>query len=999
MKKLLCMVMLFMTGLLQQVYAQDRALSGKVTDRATGQGLPGVTVQVKGTTLGTATNADGSFSLSVPPSASTLIISSIGYTSVEQPIGDNTTFTIGLATDVKQLDEVVVSGLASTVKRSNLANAVASVSAQELYGSTRPATLDAALNGKIVGANISSTSGAPGGGVSVQLRGISTLTGNVQPLYIIDGVYAVSQEIGNGAGSSAFTGASSLTTRTTQDNGTNRISDLNPADIESIEVLKGPSAAAIYGQRANAGVIIIKTKRGAAGQTSINISQDLGFQGIQRYIGHEDFTPEKITLVDGTGPAANAEKAALAAAQASGKIYDYEKEVFGNIGFLRNTNMSISGGSDRTKFYASGSNTREDGIVKNTNYTRSSVRLNVDQKIGSRIDLGISAGYFNTTNRRSFFGNDNNGVSVGYNLLSIRSYDELHKDPVTGLFPDSPRTGDNPLAIVERAINEETTNRVTTSGNTTIRIIDSENSSLRLSVQGGIDYAGSGALLALPSDLQSQQSSANPGVARVASNQFFNYNLQSFLAYDWKLGSLAFSSQVGATRLGLNVKQQFSQGQNLAPGPLQPDRGTIVTQNTNIQDETDVGYVAQQEINFQDRVVATGGIRLDKSSRNGDPKKLYAFPKVSLALNLTKFDFFSINNVSQVKLRAAYGETGGVAFFNSTFSPLNSISTGGYVGLIPSVLVGNPKIGPERATELEGGIDLGFFNNRLSFEATVYNKKVIDIIQTYNTASGTGVQSIRAFPVGDLRNRGLELSLSVTPVQSTNFRWTSTTQFWLNRSLVTRLIVPTANLNPGFGSNYGTTFFALNESPTRWYGSPNLPASETPFLLTRYGEAQPTFQMSYLNSFTLFKNLDVSFLLHWKKDSYTSNLTVTNQDGFGTSKDWSEPYTQPDGSVVPLGEARQSFKADYYIQNSGYVRLREASIYYSLPSELRASLFNNFVKSLRVGVSGNNLLTWTKYKGYDPEVSNFGSTNTQAQVDVVGYPSTRRVFFTLQLGF
>lgn len=582
------MVVLMMTCLLQQAYAQDRSISGRVMDRSTGQGLPGVTVLAKGTTIGTSTNADGAYSLSVPASVTKIIFSYVGYAAQERD-ANAATIEVALAADTKQLDEVVVNGLATNIKRSNLANAVTTVSAKELYGSTRPATLDAALNGKIVGANISSTGGAPGGGVSVQLRGISTITGNVQPLYIIDGVYAVSQEIGNGAGSAAFSGASSGTGRTSQDNGTNRISDINPADIESVEVLKGPSAAAIYGQRANAGVIIIKTKRGVAGQTSVNVSQDLGFQQIQRYIGHENFTAGKVSSVFGTGAFGRGEQAKLAAANASGKIFDYEKEVFGNTGFLRNTNLSVSGGNERTKFFASGSNTREDGIVKNTNYVRSSVRLNVDQKIGSRVDLSVSSGYFNTTNRRSFFGNDNNGVSVGYNLLSIPSYADLHKDPVTGQFPDSDYTGDNPLAIVERGVNQETTNRVTTASTATVRIIENENSSLRLAAQGGIDFAGSNAQLALPADLQSQRSSANPGVARVAKNQFFNYNLQTFLIYDWKLGPLALTSQVGATRLGLNTQLQFSQGQNLAPGPLQPDRGTIVTQQTTIQDETDVG--------------------------------------------------------------------------------------------------------------------------------------------------------------------------------------------------------------------------------------------------------------------------------------------------------------------------------------------------------------------------------------------------------------------------
>ncbi|AMR27371.1 hypothetical protein A0257_09870 [Hymenobacter psoromatis] len=741
-----------------------------------------------------------------------------------------------------------------------------------------------------------------------------------------------------------------------------------------------------------------------AGQTRVNFSQDLGFQKIRHYIGHSDFDLAKLHSVYGTGLDAlfNA---------AGGKTYDYEKEVYGNTGSLRNTNLSLSGGTDRTKFYVAGSTSRENGIVQNTYYQRNSIRANVDQKIGSRIDVSLNSGFSNSTNNRSFFGNDNNGVSVGYNLLSIPSFVDLHPDPVTGIYPNSPVTGDNPLAIVARGVNTETTNRVTEASTGVLRIIDKENSSLRLTAQGGIDFAGSNALLALPADLQSQQSSPLPGVVRVAKNYFFNYNLQSFLIYDWKLGPLALNSQVGAVRLGLNTQLQYSQGQNLAPGPLQPDRGTVVTQQTSIDDETDVGYIAQQEVNYQDRIIATGGVRFDKSSRNGDSKKLYAFPKASLAVNLAKFDFFSINNVNLVKLRAAYGETGGPAFFGGIYSPLSAISTGGRVGQLPSTVVGyRPVTGadpatlaPEHATEFETGVDLGFFNSRITLEATFYNKSVRNLINTYQTAPGTGVQSIRAYPVGDLRNRGVELSLGLVPVQSPNFKWTSTTLFWFNRSLVTRLApgVPAFDEAPGFGASYGTTFFALGESPTRWYGTPKLATGGNPNTgnYTRYGDAQPTFQMSYLNSFTIFKNFDLSFLLHWKKDSYTSNLTVTNQDGFGTSPDYSNTYTKPDGTTTQLGVARQSFDASYYIQNSGYVRLREVSLYYTIPTGVRSTLFKDYVKSIRIGASGNNLLTWTNYKGYDPEVSNFGSTNTQAQVDVVSYPSTRRVFFHLSATF
>ena len=352
MRHTLFLVILLMTGLWQQAVAQDRTITGRVTDGPSGQGLPGVTVLAKGTKAGASTDASGNYSFGVPAEATTLEFSYVGYQTVQRAIGSGTAVDVALAVSSRALDEVVVTGLATTVKRSNLANAITTVTAKELVGSTRPVTLDAALNGKVVGANINATSGAPGGGVQIQLRGVSTITGDSQPLYIIDGVYAISQEIGNGAGSAAFSGASAGTGRTTQDQGTNRISDLNPADIESVEILKGPSAAAIYGTRANAGVIIIKTKRGQAGQTRVSLTQDLGFAKVQRLIGKEDFTPEKLALLydadDPDSPYAG-ELAALNAAKAAGKIYDYEKEVFDRTAFLRNTVVSVSGGTDRTK--------------------------------------------------------------------------------------------------------------------------------------------------------------------------------------------------------------------------------------------------------------------------------------------------------------------------------------------------------------------------------------------------------------------------------------------------------------------------------------------------------------------------------------------------------------------------------------------------------------------------------------------------------------------------
>ena len=834
--------------------------------------------------------------------------------------------------------------------------------------------------------------------MSIQLRGISTLSGGGQPLYILDGVYQVNDEVGNGAGSAAFSQASNAAGRSTQDNPVNRISDLNPNDIESIEVLKGSSAAAIYGQRANAGVIIIRTKRGVAGQTRVGFTQDIGFAKAIRLLGNEGFTDAKIDQLY-SGARATLEKTRLRDATAAGTITDYEKEIFGNTGFIRNTSLNISGGTDRTKFYVSGTTTDEGGIVKKTGFERHSIRANVDQNIGDRLTVGLASSYTNSQNRRSFTGNDNAGVGLSYTLAYTPSYAQL-KPNAAGIFPDNPYAGDNPLAIVERSINTETTNRTGQAANATLRILNRENSSLRLAVQGGIDYSSGNALLALPADLQSQRGLPNPGAVRVAKNEAFNSNAQAFLIYDWTLGEgINLTSQIGTIRLRFDRNLSYSQGQNLAPGiPLTPNRASLFTQEVTFQSERDLGQVAQQEVNFRDQVIATAGVRFDKSSRNGDVGKYYAFPRGSVAVNVAKFGFFQLPSVNTVKLRAAYGETGAPAFFGATFSPLVNLSTGGRPGFQPSTVVGNPNIEPERATELEGGIDLGFFDNRISFEATVYQKYAKNLIAAFPLAPSTGVTAIRAFPVGDLRNRGLELTLAVNPVRTENFSWTSTNLFSLNRTEVTRIIVPAFNTGLGFGSPYGRNIFQLGESPSRWFGFPVNPTENANNLsfLTAYEEAQPKFNMSFINNFTIAKSVEVNFLVAWRKDSYTSNLSQLLQDEGGTTTDWSKD-DDSDGEVN--GIQRQNGTARQFIQNSGFVRLREASIYYSLPASLRTSFFKDYVRNIRVGVSGNNLLTFTDYVGYDPEVSLFGSTSNGAQVDVTSFPNTRRVFFHLNLDF
>ena len=321
MKKLYLFSLLSMLLISAQLYAQDIRVSGRITEEGSGEGLAGVNVIIQGTTTGTISDIEGNYVLTAPRGA-TIVFSFVGFLT-QSVIADQETINVVLKQDVTNLEEVVISGLATTVKRTNLANAVATVDQEQLTGMTTQQTLDNAMYGKIPGVNMNANGGAPGGGINVQLRGISTLgAGSSQPLYIIDGVYVDNSAIRTGR--TQVNGASGGQTTATQDNASNRIADLNPDDIERIEVLKGPSAAAIYGTRANAGVIIITTKKGSRGAPKIRFSQDLGFAKGQNFQNFDDWNPEKISAFWGDGDRGQAELAAYNAAVAKGRVTDWE---------------------------------------------------------------------------------------------------------------------------------------------------------------------------------------------------------------------------------------------------------------------------------------------------------------------------------------------------------------------------------------------------------------------------------------------------------------------------------------------------------------------------------------------------------------------------------------------------------------------------------------------------------------------------------------------------
>lgn len=993
MRKIAKQLQLVLYGLfLPYVLLAQTTVTGKVTD-ANGNALAGATVISRSTTSTVQTDANGAFSIKVSGNSPKLVVSFIGFATQTVNAADNV--TVVLLEDVTKMSEVVVTGLASGIKRSNSANSVATLNSKELTGITRPPTLDGAISGKVAGAQLNANSGAPGGGISMRLRGVSSVIGSSEPLLVVDGVIVNNDQFPTGAGTGAFNGATSANAGT-QDQAPNRIADINPADIESINILKGPSAASIYGSRANAGVIIITTKRGKQGKTSINISQDFGIAQAQRFLGSSNWTPAKITTYGGAYGMTVAEaNAALTAA--NGKTWDYEEIIFGENRPIINTNLNISGGNDKTRFYVSGSIQREDGLMAKTYFKRNSFRLNLDHKLTKWLDFKLSSGYTYNKTSRGFTGNDNNGVSILYSLAYIPNFLDLQRRP-DGTYPATPPTGQNPFEIIDKGENIETTNRFINSGEITASIIKKDKLSLKFITKGGVDYVLSEPRAYMPEDVTYQRQRANPGASRYSFNKGFNRYLQSSLIFNinvWKNLDLTTT----ATNFEDYVTREVSwiQGTGLLPGQRNPSTAQVRLTESFVQYEQVRAYDFSEDFNWDDKIIGRIGVRSDKSTLSGlNYDKFYYFPRAALAVNLTNFGFWKNTFITQLKPRIAYGETSGFPTFNGVYSQLGGVNYGGQLGSVSPTTLGLAALDPERATELEYGLDLSLWQNRISLEATFYNKKIKDFLFTYALAPSSGVTQFNVFPVGDLSNKGVELSLNAQVVRNKNVTWSTGVQWWKNKSEVTRLVIPPLFVpGSGFGA-YGRKRLQLGFSPTAWWGND---ASGT---LIPYNDYQPDFQMSWSNNVRFLKNFEFSMLLHVSEGNYNSTLTRLTKDEGGTTNDWSDPAKSGTG---PIGVERQNTIISNFVLDASYIRLREAALYYSLPKNILSKTFKGFVEGIRLGISGQNIFTITDYYGYDPEASNFvtsavgGGGALVGGVDLGPYPSVRRLFFHLNISF
>ena len=961
-------------------FAEGRTVKGSVIDSATKQGLGGATVSLQGSSQTVVTEPDGSFTIDRAPEGElTLSVEASGYSTKELtlPAGTETT-RVALASRTGE-EEIVVTGRASGTRRKNVAVSVTKVKSEELIEVSAP-TVDLALQGKVAGANIQTNDGAPGGGAQVRLRGVSSINGQAEPLFVLDGLLVSNIAIPSGISAVTKSNAGSNTSLH-QDSLVNRIADFNAEDIESIEVLKGAAAAAIYGAKASNGVVIINTRKGQPGPPRIDFIQRFGVSALSNELGARTFN--------------NVEDAVKAFGEVArqyykpGVTFNHDKDLAGRHDLASESILSILGGGEGgLRYYISGSVKNDPGIIQNTGYQKQSLRLNIGKDLSDVWKINVNSYLIHSVASRGIVNNDNTNTSFYIVLPFIPNFYDIRRK-ADGTYPHNPFSSndDNPLQTAALMKNDEAVWRILSSVDSTLRLYQTADQRLEFVANGGIDRFNQENDLLFPTSLYWAPSLGLPGTSLFATTTNLNYNLGANLVHSWapKDRDLTSTATGGVQYESRDLSTLRVIGRNLVAGQGNVGAATAISVGQQLEQVHDRGGYLQEEVLLVDRKLAlTAALRGDSSSTNGNPNSIYLYPKASAS-----YRFLSpAENVDDLKVRAAYGETGNQPLYGQRFTGLGiSTNVNGFPATGVTGIAGDPNIHPERAREIEVGADLLVLGGRASVELNVYQRQITDLLLQRALAPTTGFTT-QFFNGGVLRNRGLEIAVEGTPLQRESLRWQTGVTFAINRSLITSLPVPAYNY-ADFGPVYGVHRIEQGQSATQIVGNDGLKADGTCCVVKKLGDSEPDFTMHFTNRIAL-GNFTFFALLDWQKGSSIVNITRNLYDSGVNAID-----------QVPKGDKRladNNFTARPYVESGSFLKLREVSISYDLPVSVLART-GNFAKKARFRVSGRNLLTFTPYSGFDPEVSNFGNDPIDRNIDLAPFPPSRTFWTSIEVGF
>ncbi len=999
-----------------EVIIDGITITGKVTSAEDGEGLPGVNVIVKGTSQGTVTDVDGIYKIDVPDETSTIVFSSVGYQTEEVTVGSKTVIDISLKADIKALEEIVVVGY-GTVKKSDLTGSVSTVKASELQ-ETPITSIDQGLVGRASGVMVTQTSGMPGAIASIRIRGTSSLQGGNEPLYVIDGF-----PIYNGSGFGSTGGNAQMS----------GLSTINPSDIESIEILKDASATAIYGARAANGVVLITTKGGKIGQDQISFEANYGVQNVAKKIDVMN-AYEYAQLVndayihDGLSPVYDAAK--MAELKASPEGTNWQNELF-RAAPTQNYQLTFSGGNEKGTYSVSVNYYDQDGIIINSNFKRYSGRINLERNILKNFKMGT---HLTLSKTISDAVRTDAGAQVGVitGAMKFNPILPIYSNPELGEYTQVNTPGiiyPNPIATAKEQLHKNLATRLLGDIYGQWEIVPN----LKAKVSFGVDLFDIKYDDFTPSTIY--ESNGIP-TATINGGYTTNWLNENTLTWSKTINENHAVTALAGVTFQQNVYQGFSASSQDYVNNVLEENSLQAGATYNQPSSTDtkwslMSYLARVNYSYKDRYLVSVSSRVDGSSRFGKNNKYAFFPSGSVAWRLIEEDFMkNMGLFSDLKLRLSYGITGNqeIGLYNSLATLTNTTYTIGHTlvtGFYPNIIP-NPDLRWEKTAQSDVGLDMGFIEDRLRVTADYYYKKTTDLIYDVAVPYVSGFESSLQ-NIGSVENHGIELA-----IQSDNlvgdFRWTTSFNISFNRNEVLELggeeykdvggddghlktgQVKRLIVGKPIGLFYGYVTDGLFQDqaavdagptgPTNWVGgrrykdlsgpegTPDGTVNAT-YDRTVIGDPNPDFFGGMTNTFS-YKGFEFNVFMQYSYGNdifnYNAMELLLPSGGQNVYQDLVNRWTPENHSdVYPVATTnRSAIFSDVFIEDGSYFKIKTLTLAYTFPGLVR-----NHLAGLKVYVTGQNLITFTGYKGYDPEVSYRGVTNLEAGEDFGGYPQAK----------
>jgi len=1003
-----------------------QSVKGVVRAKADNQPLIGVSISVKGTNTGTVTDIDGAYEIAAGPN-DVLVFTYIGFATAEVAVNGQAVVDVILSEDVKTIEEVIVTGYGTQIKR-DLTGNIAKIKASEIRD-VPVNSVEAVLQGKAAGVQINAGTGKLGQAQQIRIRGNSSVSASNEPLFVVDGIPITTADLSNNGGGS-----------------TNSIVDINPQDIESIEILKDASAAAIYGSRASNGVVLITTKKGREGRTNVNVGMQYGNSKPTRKV---DFFNSAQFIDYYRKAAANSDRIESIDPSDPDSYTTYMEGFFEGVSLgtygtpnqadtrwddlafqdapQTQIDLSIDGGNAKTRFFVSGQFLDQKGIMVDNKLKRMTGRINLDHQVSDIFNLGFNLGLSRTINERL---DGDNAFSNPLQLVALTPLSPQF-DPTTGLLIGSP-PGDigqplyyNGLLNVDGALFNTNVHRNLSNVYGALRIIPG----LVFRSELGIDF-----LNQQEESYNSSLSQRNTGFPLGTGSNYFtrveNLNTNNYFNYLKEFGSHKIDFTLGMSY------QQSEQDFNSVTGTDYPSdsykkiaSAAKITAGTSTETNFRfVSYFARANYKLSDKYLIGLSARVDGSSRFGSDSRYGFFPAVSAGWILSEEDFLSDSRlVSFLKLRASYGRTGNAEIGNFPQLGLfqGDAGYGNQPGQRPAQL-GNPNLKWETTDQMDIGLDFGLFNDRLNGEIDYYNKQTDGLLLNVNVPASTGF-STQTKNVGKLENSGIEFALNGTVVNGRDFKWNIGVNYSRNKNLINDLqgqIIEggLSNMSRAMEGQPLSTFFTVEyagvdpaNGDALWYkNSKNTDGTIDRGTTNRYNQAQRVVignglpkWVGGLTTSISFKGLDFNMLWNTVQGNlvnfYGAGRFSSANGRFEDNQtvDQLNSWT-PQNTNTNIPEARLFYNngaqaSSRFIQDGSFVRLRNATLGYSLPA---VWLKNVGIQSARVYVTGLNLLTITDYTGWDPEVnSDDFVTNVAQGYDFYSPPLPRTIVGGLNIKF